>query len=77
MQNVVHAFSIVETSPDTSNSLSFVDFVQNYDVFLFRLLYFDVIFTALCVQNVVHAFSSVETIPDTRKSQSFVDFAAN
>ena len=32
--NVVHAFSSVETSPDSSKSQSFVDFVQIYTLFL-------------------------------------------
>ena len=40
MQNAGHAFSIVETSPDTSKSQSFVDFVQIYAIFLSRSRYF-------------------------------------
>ena len=40
--NLVHAFSIIETSPDTRKSQSFVDFVENYDLFLSRLRHFDV-----------------------------------
>ena len=39
--NVVHAFSIVETSPETRESQSFVDRDENYALFLSRLRYFD------------------------------------
>ena len=42
VQNVEHAFSIIETSPDTRKLQSFVDFVQNYEFFLSRLRHFDV-----------------------------------
>ena len=40
VQIVVHAFSSVETSPDTRKSLSFVDSDNNYALFLLRLRYF-------------------------------------
>ena len=42
VQNVVHAFSSVETSPHTRKSQSFVDSDNNYSLFLSRLIYFDV-----------------------------------
>ena len=42
VQNVVHALSTVETSPDTSKSQSFVDSDNNYALFLSRFRYFDV-----------------------------------
>ena len=38
----MHALSSVETSPDTRKSQSFVDFDENYDLFLSRLRHFDV-----------------------------------
>ena len=41
-QNVVHAFSIVESSPDKRESQSVVDFVEHYAIFLSRSRYFDV-----------------------------------
>ena len=40
MQNVVHAFSSVETNRDTRKSQSYVDFDENWALFLSRLRYF-------------------------------------
>ena len=42
VQIVVHAIYNVETSPDTRKSQSFVEFVQNFALFLSRVRYFDV-----------------------------------
>ena len=42
VQIVVHALYNVDTSPDTRKSQSFVEFVQNYALFLSRVRYFDV-----------------------------------
>ena len=42
LQNVVHMFSSVETSPETLKSHLFVDFVENYALFLSRLRYFKI-----------------------------------
>ena len=39
MQNVVYAFSSVERRPSTRTSQSFVDFFQDYALFLSRLRY--------------------------------------
>ena len=42
VQIVVHAISSVETSPDTRKSQSFIDFDDNYTLFLSHLIYFGV-----------------------------------
>ena len=34
MQNVVHAISILETSPEARKIYSYVDLVENYAIFL-------------------------------------------
>ena len=41
--NAVHAVSSVETIPDTHKSHSLADFDENEDLFLFRLIYLDVL----------------------------------
>ena len=41
-KNVSHTFSSAETSPETIKSQLFVDFVENYALFLSRLRYFDI-----------------------------------
>ena len=57
LQKVVHAFSVVETSPDTETTIirrfcrKLSDISLPFEIF--RRL--SVLFTALCVQNVVHA----------------------
>ena len=59
MQNVVYAFSSVETSPDTRKSQSLLDFVENYALFFFRLRYLQRLharFYPFYMQNVVLAF---------------------
>ena len=59
MQNVVYAFSSVETSPDTRKSQSLLDFVENYALFFFRLRYLRRLharFSPFYMQNVVLAF---------------------
>ena len=40
VQNVVHAFPIVGTPPDTRKSQPLVDFDENYALFLSHLIYF-------------------------------------
>ena len=79
MQNVMHAFSSVETSPDTRKTQSFADIDENQMLFIplkiIRRL--TALFTPFYMQNVSHAFSSVQTSPDKRKSQSFADFDEN
>ena len=42
VQNVVHSFFVVGTSPDTRKLQYFVDFVENYALFLSRWRYCDV-----------------------------------
>ena len=72
MQNIVHTFSSVKTSPETLKSLAFDDFEENYALFLSRLRYFDVktpFALHYARKNVVHAFFVAETSPDTRKLQ--------
>ena len=77
MQNVVHAFYSVETSPHTRISQSFVDFEKKLrDISIpFEIIpRLNALFTPFYMQNAVLAFSSVETCPETHKSQSFVGF---
>ena len=42
VQNVVRVLYVVETSPDSGKTLSFVDFDENYAIFLSRSRYCDV-----------------------------------
>ena len=77
MQNVVHAFSSVETNPETRKEQSFVDFekkLSDFSLPLEIISRLNAFFTPFYMQNVVHEFSSVETGPGTRKSQSIADF---
>ena len=77
MQNVVHALSSVETSPETRKSQSFLDFekkLSDFSLPLEIISRLNAFFTPFYMQNVVHAVSSIETHPETSKSQSFVDF---